>query len=217
MSKEFWEKNAESWNQAIRSELVESRKITNPAMISEILKTNPQSVLDLGCGEGWIASQLLPRGIKYTGFDFSENLIELAAKAYPQGVFKAIGYDEMIRTDVKADFDAVLFNFSLFDENLTALLRKAASLLEPKGTMLIQTLHPRALDPYEDGWRTEDFKTFPVSFSGTMRWYGRTLESWEKLFLDSGLEIFKTVEPVHPETKKTLSIVFVLKLSSRER
>jgi 2-polyprenyl-3-methyl-5-hydroxy-6-metoxy-1,4-benzoquinol methylase len=213
MNKDFWEKNAQPWNQAIQSHLIESRKTTNPAIISEILKRKPGSVLDLGCGEGWIASQVLPKGIKYTGLDFSPKLVELARKSHPTGSFESVGYEELIRGAWKNQslFDVVVFNFSLFDENITPLLRKIASFLNPAGTIVIQTLNPHvALDPYEDGWRTEDFKTFPVPFKGTMRWYGRTLESWERAFAESGLKILETTEPLSPETRKPISVIFSL-------
>jgi 2-polyprenyl-3-methyl-5-hydroxy-6-metoxy-1,4-benzoquinol methylase len=213
MSKEFWEKNAHPWNHAIQAHLIESRKTTNPAIIEEILKQSATSVLDLGCGEGWIASQLLSLGIKYTGLDFSNALVNLAKHSHPEGTFEAVGYEEIIEGRWKNPlaFDVAVFNFSLFDENVSPLLTKVASFIQSHGSILIQTLHPRAtLDPYEDGWRTEDFKTFPVPFEGTMRWYGRTFESWEKTFSESGLRLLKTIEPQHPETKKALSVIFSL-------
>jgi 2-polyprenyl-3-methyl-5-hydroxy-6-metoxy-1,4-benzoquinol methylase len=212
-NKNFWEKNAQPWNRAIQSHLIESRKVTNPAIVKAITRHKPASVLDLGCGEGWIASQVLPLGIQYTGLDFSLKLIELARKSHPTGAFEPIGYDELIQGDWKSPllYDVAVFNFSLFDENLLPLLRKVASVLKPHGAMIIQTLHPKTtLDPYQDGWRIEDFKTFPIPFEGTMRWYGRRLESWEKLFFESGLKIQETIEPLSPETKKPLSIIFSL-------
>jgi 2-polyprenyl-3-methyl-5-hydroxy-6-metoxy-1,4-benzoquinol methylase len=183
MSKDFWEKNAHPWNHAIQSHLVESRKITNPAIVEEILKQNVSSVLDMGCGEGWIASQILPLGIKYYGLDFSQKLIGFAKGSHADGVFEHVGYQEVVqgKWENPIAFDLAVFNFSLFDEDVSPLLAKVASFIQPHGSILIQTLHPRAaLDPYEDGWRTEDFKTFPVPFEGTMRWYGRTFESWEQ-------------------------------------
>jgi 2-polyprenyl-3-methyl-5-hydroxy-6-metoxy-1,4-benzoquinol methylase len=154
MAKEFWEKNAEPWAHAIQSHHLESRKVTNPAVIHAIAQEKPASVLDLGCGEGWIAAQLSPKGIEYTGLDFSEKLIEFARGQTPQATFEAVGYDEMIQGEWKSPsaFDLAVFNFSLFDENITPLLRKVASFIKPSGVILIQTLHPRAaLSPYEDG------------------------------------------------------------------
>jgi 2-polyprenyl-3-methyl-5-hydroxy-6-metoxy-1,4-benzoquinol methylase len=227
MGKEFWEKNAEPWTDAIESHRIESRKVTNPAIVDAIIRRKPASVLDLGCGEGWIASELLHQGIEYSGLDFSSKLIELAQVRHPNASFEAIGYDEIIRGEWRGDwrgnwktpheFDLVVFNFSLFDENITPLLRKVSSFIKPSGAILIQTLHPRtALDPYEDGWKTEDFKTFPTSlrgqcsFQGVIHWYGRTLESWEKVFSQSGLKIREMTEPLDPQTNKPLSIIFVL-------
>jgi 2-polyprenyl-3-methyl-5-hydroxy-6-metoxy-1,4-benzoquinol methylase len=212
MSKDFWEKNSQSWNRAIQSRLIESRKITNPAIIQEIIRRNPKSVLDLGCGEGWIASQLLPKGIEYTGLDFSPSLVEMARGSHPKASFEAVCYSELVSGawTKPRDFDLAVFNFSLFDENLRPILHTVKSFIQPTGTILIQTLHPTSLNPYEDGWKTEDFKSFPVPFSGTMPWYGRTLGSWVNLFSESELTIQSVFEPISSETKLPLSIIFSL-------
>ena len=47
---------------------------------------NNESVLDLGCGNGRYL-EYMASGVKYTGIDFSEKLIELARKKYPEGNF----------------------------------------------------------------------------------------------------------------------------------
>ena len=215
MSRDFWDKNAEPWRQAIQSRLIESRKITNPAIIQEIVCRQPRSVLDLGCGEGWIASQLVPEGIQYTGFDFSSKLIEIAKRSYPNASFESLSYDDLIQERWKKPnlFDLVVFNFSLFDEDLRPILRKASTYMKSSGSILVQTLHPCfTLSPYVDGWKTEDFKSFPIPFDGTMPWYGRTLESWSKTFSESGLKLEKISEPLNPATQIPVSLIFALAL-----
>lgn len=213
MSREFWENNAENWTQAIRSQMIESRKVTHPAIIQEILRWNPKSVLDLGCGEGWIASQLLPKSIQYVGLDFSQALIESAKKHHTGARFEAIGYNEISqgRWQSNERFDLAVFNFSLFEEDLDSLFRETLRHLKPEGTLLIQTLHPCfTIQPYEDGWRTEDFKTFPLPFEGSIRWYARTLSSWVELFSNNGLKVKALTEPLHPTNGAPLSLIFAL-------
>jgi hypothetical protein len=85
--------------------------------------------------------------------------------------------------------------------------------MDPAGTILIQTLHPFfAGGPYEDGLRTEDFKSFPLPFSGEITWYARTLGSWIDAFTKSGLRVQAMTEPMNPATKTPLSIIFSLKI-----
>jgi hypothetical protein len=35
------------------------------------------------------------------------------------------------------------------------------------------------------------------------------MESWERLLADAGLKIVETREPVHPETGKPASVIFI--------
>lgn len=216
MSSDFWEINAGSWSQAILSGNIESRKITGPAIVGAILGKSPRRVLDLGCGEGWLCNDLAAKSVDYTGLDGSSALIRTARASRP-GNFFLVTYDELSRGEWKpiTDFDVVVFNFSLMDEELEPLLKMASSFLNENGTLLIQTLHPKhALVPYEDGWREEDFKNFPVLFKGTMRWYGRTLESWNRLFGQCGLVLEQALEPAGPGSSAPASIIFSLRSGS---
>jgi hypothetical protein len=154
------------------------------------------------------------KGIQYLGIDFSASLIDTARRAQPGAKFETISYDDLVQGRWKAPhaFDVVVFNFSLFEEDLRPILRRASTFLSPTGAILIQTLHPSLLNPYQDGWRTEDFKSFPVPFVGTMRWYGRTQDSWLRLLSECGLKVIETIEPLDPVSKAPLSVLFVLSL-----
>ena len=58
-----WQVNAGSWINLIESNGIESRKlITNKAIIDTVLAAKPVSVLDLGCGEGWLSQKLSDKG-----------------------------------------------------------------------------------------------------------------------------------------------------------
>lgn len=109
----------------------------------------------------------------------------------------------------KETFEAVVFNFSLFDEKLDTLITKCSNFTKPNGLLIIQTLHPLNLNPYQDGWVIEDFKTSPAQFTGVMKWYGRTLQSWIKLFNLCNLTLKEIVEPSYEE--KPTSIIYILK------
>jgi 2-polyprenyl-3-methyl-5-hydroxy-6-metoxy-1,4-benzoquinol methylase len=50
-------------------------------------------VLDVGCGNGSTCGELLRRGFKVTGVDLSQEGIEIARKAYPEGRFEVLPAD----------------------------------------------------------------------------------------------------------------------------
>jgi SAM-dependent methyltransferase len=216
MGNDFWETNAEQWAKVIDTRAIASRAITGPAILAAVLDCKPQSVLDLGCGEGWLAPEFQSRQISYLGFDGSSKLIEIARKKYGPH-FEHHSYDDMIQKPAGIPpVDAVVLNYSLLGEKLLPFFRAIKSLMNPGGSIVIQTLHPCfGLKPYQDGWRDEDFKTLPATgaqpfeFQGAMPWYGRTLSSWLKLFSDAGLRLDKTIEPLGADGP--VSIIFVLK------
>lgn len=54
-----WDTNAQAWTQAVRNREIESRnRVTNQAIIDAILAQDFQSMLDVGCGEGWLIREI---------------------------------------------------------------------------------------------------------------------------------------------------------------
>ncbi len=48
-----------NWINIIDNNGIESRRlVTNKAIIDAVCKYNPFSVLDIGCGEGWLAKRI---------------------------------------------------------------------------------------------------------------------------------------------------------------
>jgi SAM-dependent methyltransferase len=58
-------------------------------VVSEIVALSPDSFLDAGCGEGFVARRVIDAvpGITLTGCDVSEEALEIAARANPEGRF----------------------------------------------------------------------------------------------------------------------------------
>src|SRR6266850_5754964 len=56
----------------------------------------PQRILDVGCGNGYIAGQFLAKGHRVVGLDLSPEGIELARKTYPSGRFELMEADEKV-------------------------------------------------------------------------------------------------------------------------
>ena len=77
-----WHCNAGPWSEAIRTASIASRKlVTNQAIIDAVASVAPSRVLDIGCGEGWLARALSGLGMSVTGVDVVPELIARAMTA----------------------------------------------------------------------------------------------------------------------------------------
>ncbi|WP_424928639.1 class I SAM-dependent methyltransferase [Amaricoccus tamworthensis] len=89
-------------------------------------------VLDLCCGPGLITAELLSRGARVTGLDFSEAMIELARVAAPDA--RIVQGDAMALEFPDATFDAVTIGYGVphFPDTMAGL-KQAARVLKPGG------------------------------------------------------------------------------------
>ncbi|HYK05415.1 MAG TPA: methyltransferase domain-containing protein [Thermoanaerobaculia bacterium] len=204
-----WIANASVWSDTVRAQKIESRRVaTDAAILDAITSCNPRDVLDLGCGEGWLARALSERGCSVIGVDASPALIE-AAQKLGGGTFRVLPYEEL--ATLATQFDVIAANFSLLDHNLH--LDALRALLRPGGTLIVQTVHPAfAGEPYADGWRVETFASMEGEWPEPMPWYFRTVSSWVNAFTAGGFTLRELREPLHPETQRPLSLVLMLTL-----
>ena len=208
-----WEENAAPWTDAVRERKIESRNlVTDAAIISAVLERNPKTLLDLGCGEGWLTRKLSEQRIKCTGVDAIPELIE-RAKSLGGGEFRVASYEDIAGGAVQGKFDVVVANFSLIGgEAVDRVIGRAIQLLNKKGSLIVQTPHPIVAGgelPYEDGWREGSWAGCGNSFSKAAPWYFRTIETWVKLLRDCGLHVAELREPIHPVTKKPASLILI--------
>lgn len=183
---ESWGKNAEPWTRAVREKQIDSRRqVTDQAIVEAVLSRSPKSLLDIGCGEGWLARELSARHIDVLGVDVTAQLIEEARRA-GGGEFRVISYEDIAAGRFKASVDAAVCNFALpGKESVDSLFRSIASLLNGHGSFVVQTLHPVMAcgdHPYRDGWREGSWDGFSSDFTDPAPWYFRTLESRIRLF-----------------------------------
>ena len=212
-----WHRNVAPWTAAVRENRIESRAlVTNRAITEAVLGRAPRTVLDIGCGEGWLVRAVGAHGVRAIGVDVVPALIEQAARA-GGGEFRIASYEDIASGALDVVADVVVANFALIGEDsVSNLLRRAPLLLEPGGALIVQTVHPVVAGgdlPYQDGWRTGSWAGFSTEFSDPAPWYFRTLESWVKLLVDSGFHIIEMREPVHPVTRKPASVLFIAEAS----
>ena len=210
-----WHSNAAAWTTAIEQQTIESRRlITNKSIVDAISEQNPSTVLDIGCGEGWLCRALADKGMKVWGVDAIPDLIK-AAQSKGKAEYAVYAYQDIIADAFQPAqlFNVIVFNFALFgDELVKDLLSKLTSYLAPNGKLIIQTLHPHIAcgdSPYISGWRNGSWVGFSTDFTDPAPWFFRTLESWVSLFHETGYVLKEIKEPVHPNTGKPASAIFV--------
>lgn len=213
-----WLKNARPWTRAVRERQIESRRLcTDKAILEAIASCAPESVIDMGCGEGWLARVLADQGIHVIGVDATPDLIA-AARSAAEGDFRLLTYQDIMAGGLEERADVVVCNFSLLGKEVVdGLIRTVPSLLNPGGSLVVQTLHPATVCgdlPYKDGWRQGSWDGFDPAFTDPAPWYFRTLEGWKRLFKDSGLGLTQVRESKHPLSGALVSVVFISRVAN---
>ena len=188
------------------------REGTDAAILGAIREFPPCPVLDLGCGEGWLARTLSSEGYTVTGVDGSASLIDEASKA-GGGLFLKASYEDLAsKRLIEGPFGIVVANYSLLSKAIHPLLERVNSWLVRDGAFIIQTLHPLSQDPDardEAGWRTETFAQMGDGFTAGMPYYFRTFSRWVEDLTAANFAIVHCREPLHPETGRPLSLLIV--------
>jgi 2-polyprenyl-3-methyl-5-hydroxy-6-metoxy-1,4-benzoquinol methylase len=215
---ESWRKNAAAWTAAVRDNRIESRvRVTNQAIVDAVVERAPASVLDIGCGEGWLGRALAARGIRVVGVDVVPELIDQARRA-GDGEFSVVSYEDIIAGGFEATVDVAVANFSLIGkESVDGLVQRVPFLLASGGALVVQTMHPLIACgelPYVDGWRAGSWSGFSDDFTDPAPWYFRTLERWVALITSANLRLVEMREPLHPITERPASVIFVAEVSS---
>lgn len=211
-----WQQNAQVWIDAVRSGAIASRReVTDQAILLATLGLQPQRVLDLGCGEGWLLRALTERAVTAVGVDGDAQLVAAAQAAGSAPVHHA-SYEAVAEglTDIGRDYDLICANFALLHQDILPLLSALRRLLTNDGALVIQTLHPwtAAAGDYQDGWREESFAGFAGQWQ-PMPWYFRTLGSWLNALSLAGFSLQDLREPQHPQSPVPQSLLLVARLS----
>ncbi|WP_085613060.1 MULTISPECIES: bifunctional 2-polyprenyl-6-hydroxyphenol methylase/3-demethylubiquinol 3-O-methyltransferase UbiG [unclassified Pseudomonas] len=207
-----WHHNARAWTEAVRSGAIESRRqVTDQAMLLAVMGRQPERVLDLGCGEGWLLRALAERGLEAVGVDGDVTLVE-AARVAGSSPVQVASYEDLVeaKVDIGRDYDLICANFSLLHQDIIPLLAAMHALLVPGGALVIQTLHPwsAAAGDYQDGWREETFDGLQGDWQ-PMPWYFRTLSSWLNALDMAGLQLTGLREPQHPQSPVPQSLLMI--------
>jgi len=210
-----WKANAVNWIATIDNAELESRTlVTNNAITDVVGNYECSTVLDIGCGEGWLTRALRKKGKRSFGVDaiaaLIDNAISKEGDFYEVVSYKELAKGKKLRWPL---FDAAVINFALIDkEEAEALIQSIPGYLVQNGFLFIQTLHPLTIataGDYTSGWKEGSWNGMKRNFEQPYQWYFRTLEDWLQLFA-ANYHLVEIKEPIHPETKKPVSVIFIL-------
>ncbi|MCH2201671.1 MAG: methyltransferase domain-containing protein [Fuerstiella sp.] len=144
---ELYNRSASNWQ---RSEPILLSDFTaRPFLLSWCEPVKGQRVLDLGCGEGYIARQLKKRGAgRVEGIDISEEMIAGAIateQTEPLGIRYQVGDASQPTGYDGREFDLVVavFLFNYVDrEQMTSIMKEVFRILRPGGRFVFSVPHP---------------------------------------------------------------------------
>ncbi len=113
--------------------------VLDPVMLERAALAAPESMLDVGCGEGRFCRLLGARGVRTTGIDPTERLIAAARLRHPDGTY-LVGRAESLPFGDEA-FDLVVSYLSLVDiEEIGSAIAEMMRVLRRGGTLLVANL-----------------------------------------------------------------------------
>lgn len=100
------------------------------------------TILDAGCGDGWLAGELFGNFTQIQGFDVSQTLIETAKKKYPGPKFTVADAAGKLPFEPNS-FDLIIANLLLHNlENQKQAYNNFYSLLKPFRRLLVVSVNP---------------------------------------------------------------------------
>jgi SAM-dependent methyltransferase len=117
-------------------------------------KSNP-SVLEIGCGDGRDAKEIVTRTDRYLGIDISSSMIELAKAHVPEALFQVADVETF---EFPAGLDIIFAFASLLHSDKTAInaiLRRAHQSLNGNGIFFISLKR----DEYQSKIKQDEFGT----------------------------------------------------------
>ncbi len=127
--KNYWDRRAESWDRQAGDQFPDIN-VLEPLF----MEYKPQTVLDVGCGSGRWYPYFKKQGVEYRGVDISSNLVKMAQKKYPEGMFKTCKVEDIPKPEKKFD---LAFCYTVLEHIKEKDMKKAAEALNQVATRLI--------------------------------------------------------------------------------
>jgi len=210
--RDFWNRVAGDWRTQVGEHGDSNRRLnSDPVLWKFAGDVSGLTVLDAGCGTGYLSAKLRDCGALVTGIDFSERMIGIARADHPDMDFRVDSCSDLATID-DAHFDMVIANYVLMDTpDLRSAMEAFHRVLKPDGVAVLVFSHPcfpqgRATTS-ETGEETSYYWSFPyfeprkvtdppwAHFRSAFIWFHRPLSDYWKAFTAAGFGVVDFEEP----------------------
>lgn len=243
-----WDSKAKDWRRQVGENGDWNRRLNSDPILFELLgSVRHRSLLDAGCGTGYLTNKLDRLGADVVGVDLSPEMIRTAQHDYPDLEFR-VDDCSTLASIPEGEMDAVVSNYVLMDTpDLGGAVRSIYRVLRPGGIAVVVFSHPCFPQTsarvqtgemisydwkhsYYEASRQQDgpWKHFKTDFI----WYHRPLEEYWREFREAGFRVEDLREPritpdqyhlapnmqsLHTYQERPLSIAFKLCRTNRGR
>jgi len=142
-----WDELADRWSSHYTVRGDKNRQyVVDPAIFRIIGSVEGSSILDAGCGNGYLCRLLAKRGAKPVGVDISERFIEIAKQKearMPLGITYHVGSLSNLFMLQNEAFDLVISNLVLMDvRHLAKAIKELHRILKKEGKLIFSIMHP---------------------------------------------------------------------------
>jgi ubiquinone/menaquinone biosynthesis C-methylase UbiE len=138
--REAWDGQADDWIRFARQRDVYAWRFNLPAFL-ELVPDPGGLTLDIGCGEGRVARELIARGHTVIGIDGSAALVEAAKAGDPPIDARVADAAALPVEDGTADLVISFMALQSVDD-LPGAMKEASRVLEPGGRLCVAVVHP---------------------------------------------------------------------------
>lgn len=191
-------------------------------MLAALGDLTGRRVLDLGCGEGYVARLLLSSGADFVhGFDISEEMVQLAQSAITETCRQRLKFDVRDLSqgvdlpDSGFDVAVAVFLFNYLTRQETAeVLRQVVRLVRPGGRFVFTVPHPALawMRPHEEPFYFDGAgSTYQGAVDDTLegqiwrrdgdpvpvRAVHKTFTDYNRLLREAGVEVLPTMDELY--------------------
>ncbi|MCN0180307.1 class I SAM-dependent methyltransferase [Salinispora arenicola] len=168
-----------------------------PACLRLLGEVAGRTVLDVACGPGLYAEELVGRGARVIGLDQSPRMVQLCRQRVPSGEFRVHDLADRLHWLPDDSVDLVLFALGLeYVDDRTSTLRELRRVLRPDGALVLSRLHPTG-DWLRHGGSYFDVRIVEETWSRgwQVRYWLAPLERTCEELHEAGFLIERLVEP----------------------
>ena len=135
-----WEQEADNWVRWARAP-GDAYWYYRDSFFDRIVPSPGRRTIEIGCGEGRVARDLILRGHRVTALDSSPTLLRYARNADPQGTYLLADAAALPFSDGAFDL-AVAYNSLMDVDDMPGAVREVARVLSEEGRVCVCVTHP---------------------------------------------------------------------------